>query len=82
MWKFLGVLLVEALLEHLGLFEVGLLPGVLASGEEDLCMVDGLPRWKSSSKMEAMNLESTCWSAFCLLESARFMGYYSEGSIK
>ena len=73
MREFLRILLIEALLKHLRLLEVGLLTGILTSREEDLFITSKIPRWKSSSKIDAMNLESTCWSAFCFFDKARFI---------
>ena len=48
MREFLRILLIETLLEHLRLLEVGLLAGILTSREEDLCISCKIPRWKSS----------------------------------
>lgn len=70
---FLGVHLVQTLLEHLGLLEVGLLAGVLAPRKEDLYLRGTLPAWMSSSKMEEMRLVSTCCSCPAFLDRGRYI---------
>lgn len=70
--ELLGVDLVEALLEHLGLLEVGLLPRVLATGEEDVYVSPSVPAWNSSSKMDVMSFGSACCSP-CRFENVLFI---------
>lgn len=43
--EFLGVDLVETLLEHFGLFEIRLLSRVLATREEDVYISYSVPAW-------------------------------------
>lgn len=70
--ELLGVDLVQALLEHLGLLEVRLLARVLAAGEEDVCVCCTVPAWNSSSKMEVISLGSACCSP-CRFDNVLFM---------
>lgn len=69
----LGIDLVEALLEHLGLLEIWFFSSVLATGEEDICFGTVVPACISSSKMEQMRLVSTCCSCTAFLERGLYI---------